>query len=192
MLHLESLAAYPLIVFHRICSRTWDKDPFLHAVAQKFIFARGSITRRIQNSEVFKARFQANMARQASNPTSTRYLRSLSLAKHRFDSSSKPFCRAVVFFEALLATTQQVADERKGKQEGKEAIALLSTITEEECITLATLADAGEEAILLSRFLDDEEFDKSSLAPQLTDFLARTQTSEPTVSHTSTVSSQRA
>ena len=76
-------------------------------------------------------------------------------------------------FEALLATTQQVCDERKGRPEGKEAQGLLSTITTEECIALACLADSGEGAIVLTRFLDNESFDQSALSSQLADFVAR-------------------
>ena len=157
----------------RIISRTWDKDVFLRSVAQKFIFAKSSITRRIENSELFKAHFQKHVARQRTNPTQTKYLRSLSFAKHRWDTSSKPFSRAVINFEALLATTQQVSDERRGRPEGREAQELLRTITTEECIALACLADAGEEAIVLTRYLDNESFDQSALSSQLADFVAR-------------------
>lgn len=95
------------------------------------------------------------------------------MAPHRFDSSSKPFVRTVVFFEAYLVTAQQIADERKHKVEGKEAAAFLSAIDEEQCITLGNLADAGEEALDLVRFLDDESFDTSALAPELHHFLQR-------------------
>ena len=50
----------------------------------------------------------------------------------------------------------------------------MQEIDEEELIMLGLLADSGEETIALTRFLDNEDFDKSALAPQLNDFLART------------------
>ncbi len=131
------------------------------------------MTSRIQHSHVWKGRFQANVRKQRGNPTATRYIRSLSLAKHRFDSSSKPFSRTVVFFEAYLLTVQQMADERKSAPEGKEAAAFLASLDEEQCIALGNLADAGQECLALVRFLDNEEFDKSALASELHRFLAR-------------------
>lgn len=127
----------------------------------------------MQYSHVWKARFQDNVKRQKDNPTATRYVKSLSMAPHRFDSSSKPFSRTVVFFEAYLVTVQQLCDERKHAVEGKQAAAFLSEIDEEQCITLGNLADAGEEALDLVRFLDDESFDTSALAPELHHFLQR-------------------
>ena len=72
--------------------------------------------RRLQSSEVDRARFQANALKQRWNPTAARYDRSMSLAQHRFDSMSKPFCRGTVFFEAYLATCQQMADGRANRQ----------------------------------------------------------------------------
>ena len=79
----------------------------------------------------------------------------------------------VVFLEAYLATCQQLADQKRGTAEGKEAEAFLKQINEEELVTLGLLADSGEETIALTRFLDNEDFDKSALAPQLNDFVSR-------------------
>ena len=157
----------------RICSRTWDKDAYLNSVAQKFVLSKRSLVNQVQHSHIWKARFQDNVKRQKDNPTATRYVKSLSLAPHRFDSSAKPFSRAVIFFEAYLVTVQQICDEKKHTVEGKEAAAMLASIDEEQCITLGNLADAGEEALDLVRFLDDEAFDTSALAPELHHFLQR-------------------
>ena len=145
----------------------------MNAVAQKYVLGQQSLTHRVQHSHVWKSYFQANVAKQKDNPTSTRYIRSLSMAHHRWDSTSKPFCRVVVFLEAYLATCQQLCDQKKGSAEGKEANAFLQQISEEELVMLGLLADSGEETIALTRFLDNEDFDKSALAPQLNDFLSR-------------------
>ena len=42
----------------RTCTRTWDKDPFLKHVSHKFVLGKKSMCRRIQYSEVFKAKFE--------------------------------------------------------------------------------------------------------------------------------------
>ena len=83
----------------------------MNAVAQKYVTGQQSLVHRVQHSHVWKSYFQANVAKQKDNPTSTRYIRSLSMAHHRWGSTSKPFCRAVVFLEAYLATCQQLADQ---------------------------------------------------------------------------------
>ena len=70
-------------VRRRIVSRTWCKDPYLKVVAEGFVVKRGSITKRIQYSDVFRAKFQKNCANQRHNPTSTRLIKSLSSASHR-------------------------------------------------------------------------------------------------------------
>ena len=129
--------------------------------------------RRIQHSEVFSANFQKAIKKQRVNPTATRYIKSLSFCKPRFDSLSTPFSRGVLFFEAFLATTQEMSDDRKGLQEGKDANEFLATMTAEECITFGQLADAGAESILLTRFMDDEDFDKSTLSGELQTYLDR-------------------
>ena len=157
----------------RTCTRTWDKDPFLKHVSHKFVLGKKSMCRRIQHSEIFRAKFQNAVKNQRVNPTATRYIKSLSFVKPRFDSLSKPFSRGVLFFEAFLATTQEMSDSRKDKEEGKDANEFLATVTAEECITFGQLADAGEESIVLTRFMDDEDFDKSTLSGELQTYLDR-------------------
>ena len=97
----------------------------------------------------------------------------MSLALHCFDSTAKPFTRCVVFFEAVLATAQSIADERKHQTEGKEAAAFLASVSVEECLTLGLLADAGEESLVLTRYLDSEQYEKATLQVELCNFLAR-------------------
>ena len=142
-------------------------------MSQQFILSQDSLCRRVQYSDVWKIRFQQNIKRQKDNPTATRYIKSLSWAAHRFDSTAKPFSRAVVYLESYLATAQQVADERRGTTEGKAATAFLEGLDEEKCITLGNLADAGEETLALVRYLDVENFDKSKLAPEIHNFVSR-------------------
>ena len=66
-----------------------------------------------------------------------------------------------------------MADVRKQQEEGKDANEFLATVTAEECITFGQLADAGAESILPTRFMDDEDFDKSALSGELQTYLDR-------------------
>ena len=157
----------------RITSRTWKCDPYLANVANRFVIKPDSITKRIQNSEYYRGRFQKNVRMQTYSPTTTTYIRSLGSANHRFDSHAKPFARGVVFFDALVITAQQLQDERRTRPEGTDAKLFLEQLDEEAALTFAALADAGAESLSLTRFFDDESFDKSKMAFEVTRFLER-------------------
>ena len=101
--------------------------------------------KRIQHSDIYRARFQKNVKLLRYNATSTTYVKQLSSSNHRFDSHSLPFSRGVVFWLALVRTAQQMQDERKGKEEGHDARRFLTLVTEEFAISFAMLADAGAE-----------------------------------------------
>lgn len=157
----------------RIISRTWRCDLYLSRIADRFVIKGHSVTKRIQHSEVYRSRFQKNVRMQTYSATTTTYIRSLSSANHRFDSHCTPFCRGVVFFDALVATAQQMQDERRASEEGNDAKEFLEQLDEESALTFAALADAGAEALILTRFFDDESFDKSKLSVEIHRFLDR-------------------
>jgi hypothetical protein len=164
-------AAYPRA--SRIISRTWKCDAYLSRIADRFVIKRYSVTKRIQHSEVYRCRFQKNVRMQTYSATTTTYIRSLSSANHRFDSHCTPFARGVVFFDALVATAQQLQDERRGCEEGNDAKEFLEQLDEESALSFAALADAGTETLILTRFFDDESFDKSKLGVEIPRFLDR-------------------
>ena len=145
-------------------------------VAHDFVVAKRSICHLIQHSDVFRARFQRNIRLQKYNPTTTDYIKSLSSAKHRFNSHAKPFGRGVIFYDAHLQTAQNITDERKGAQESKDASAFLDIVDEESSFQFACLAEAGDENMMLTRVIEDEVHDKSQLAPEVCRFLQRIHT----------------
>ena len=137
----------------RITSRTWRCDLYyLSRIAGRFVIKGHSVTKRIRHSEVYRSGFQKNVRMQTYSATTTTYIRSLSSANRRFDSHCTPFCRGVVFFDALVATAQQMQDERRASEEGNDAKVFLEQLDEESALTFAALADAGAEALILTRF----------------------------------------
>lgn len=156
----------------RIVSRTWQSDGYLHAVCQTFVHAKSSISRIIANSSHFKDIFEKNCKLMAENPTTTASIRDISSKMHRWESSSKPFGRGVLYFDALVSTAQRIIDERgKHTVEGQGALHFLEFCDPEVLMQFAMLADAGDENLALVRFMDDEKFDKSELAGELQAFL---------------------
>ncbi|CAK0807965.1 unnamed protein product, partial [Prorocentrum cordatum] len=157
----------------RVCSRAWAADQYLSDTADIMILAKGSITTLIQNSPTFKGWFQQHNEKLDHCPFQANRIRDLSFAKHRFNSTQKPFGRHVLMFKSVIATATQIATSRVGKQESKLASAYLSFLDVERAVTLALLADAGDECNMLIRVMDTERMDVSAVSMNLRAFLSR-------------------
>ena len=139
----------------RIVQRPWLADATLkEAVAM--LLGRSGLVPLIQNSPEFREWFQNHKQRSAGIFRVGERVKNFCFARHRFDSLVKPLSRAVLAFPALLRTADQIVRLRHGKDEVKAAKAFLEWITTPRIILLAALADAGQEAIELVRFLDRE------------------------------------
>lgn len=157
----------------RITKRPWQADPELNEVMRTMITSKTSITSLIQNSGVFQHWFHQNVQRVSYAVTDNKRVKDLSMAKHRFDSTSKPASRLVLLHEAVLMTAQQIVDARRWKAEARSAQRFLEYVTAERLLQLAMIADAADEAMCHVRALDRENIDNAEL-PQLNhDFLVR-------------------
>ena len=72
--------------------------------------------------------------------------------------------RMIFYFDALLATAQMIASNRRGTDAGKSAHDWLEWLTVEHCVQFAMLADAFDEVMGLVRFHDRETRDPSEIA----------------------------
>ena len=113
--------------FRRVTSRPWASDEFVKDVFQTFISDPKSIVRIIQNSPEFKSWFLEN--KKKFNNGVGKDFSNLSFRGHRMDSTSKPIARAVMDVWALVATANQIALVRKGKEEGVAAARCLRRIS---------------------------------------------------------------
>ena len=125
----------------------------------------------IQNSDAFRDRFALHVKNTPC--AATRAVKDLSMAKQRFDSTSKPIGRFVLWLDAVLCTAVDILKERSGRVEALQAAAFLLLLDEEKVILIALLGDAGDEGVILTRFLDNEEFPTEELADETAHFLAR-------------------
>ena len=89
----------------RVASRDWKADPFLKEVAWTYILDNGSIVRIIQHSELFKTWWQEYNIELRSSPIQSKRIKDLNFAKHRFNSTQRPFGRAVIFLDSMIKVT---------------------------------------------------------------------------------------
>jgi hypothetical protein len=157
----------------RLTKKPWEADPFLMSTLVKFICGKESITKLIAYSTNIKALFNARAAINEESAIDCRKIRDLNYAKNRFHSTQKPLGRFVLAFDALLATAVEVANRRAGTDPAKRAVRFLQSVTEEDLLTIALLADAGDESAAIVRFFDCETYDVAESAVIISTFLKR-------------------
>ncbi|CAE7344539.1 unnamed protein product [Symbiodinium sp. CCMP2592] len=140
----------------RVLERPWRADPFLDAVMTSLITGSSSVTQLIEHSFDFKQWFseasKASMTRAVATP-----FRNLRSALHRYESLVTPLSRFVLDLEAVLAVATRMVGERAGTNAAHCAEAFLDAMDSEVLLTAALLADAGDEALQLIRWMDQDE-----------------------------------
>ena len=136
------------------------------------MYGRLSMCQLIANSHVLRAKFHAHAQSQLESPVDGRRIRDLQAAKHRFQSTQRPLSRCVLWLDALLATAHDIVACRDGAVR-KAAQEFLDLMTEERVLSLALLADAGDEVSAVVRFYDRAGFDVASSPAEIQGFLGR-------------------
>ena len=67
--------------------------------------------------------------------------------------------RFILYLQAIASTLVEIATSRSGRKEGKLASEQIEFLDEERVLTIAMLADAGDEALRLARFYDTGSHD---------------------------------
>ncbi len=148
----------------RLVKRPWAADPYLKAVVGVIVLEKKSITQLIQHSYPFAAKFRRHIQKSRQRVFRTARVRNLRIHKARFDSTSKPIGRAVIYMDSLVDTAIEICDERaKASVEHRSAAIFLEFLDEEVCLQLACVADGGDEALLITRRSDRENFDVCTL-----------------------------
>lgn len=156
----------------RISARPWKADPVLDETIKTIVTQKKSIVSLIQESYEFGDWFAQNKS-QLSRQIGIK-VRNLSLARHRFDSTSKPISRAATSMYALIKTADQIARLRRPtSQEVVKAKEFLNFISAERVLLVAMLADAGQENIRLTRLCDKETTNSEDLPWQVESLIQR-------------------
>ena len=159
----------------RILSRTFKTDPYLEDIEQKWVLGKKSMVALIDRSNLFSKVF-ANYVEKDLRPDGNDVIDhavNMGLAKHRFDSMTKPLGRLVRHIGAVIATALHIVNDRKGKDEGVAATSWLSRLTEEGFLQAAMMADASDETIMLIRICDTELADTADLPFEVAGFMDR-------------------
>jgi len=158
----------------RVVQRPWFADTYFTDIYVRFV-GKLSFMHTIQHSYVQKLNYQEH---QGALPERILLIqRDLSLARHRFDSCSKPLAVECLTMHALTMTAVQAYTEHKHEVPGKSALRHLQSITGpdglERCLQLAMLGDACDEGLQFTRFNDSERADPAELEAQIATFLKR-------------------
>ena len=89
-----------------------------------------SIAQTLQHSDVMRSRYSKHVRELQDNPVWLSKMSTLSAAKHRFDSWTKPFSR-VCTFDAVVSTAQEMHEERRNAVAGRHAKEFLKVVDEE-------------------------------------------------------------
>ena len=154
----------------RRCSRKPEcADEFLEQINKKLLWD-GSITHKIQYSEVWSAAF-AKYCEDVDNKVGVR-IKNLRAARHRHEAWQKPKARFTLYMDAYIATALHML-AKSSSADRKIALAFFEFLNEEVVIQTAMLADASAEGLAYVRSTDDENCDVSRIHSLLAQYLQR-------------------
>ena len=158
----------------RVIKRPFEADKTLSDIMQSIFFGKHSIVAAVENSFLAKNRFEHHVKASNSSKVVESSIRSLSLAKQRFDSTQKPLGRFCLFLQPFLTTVIEMAREKKNDDKnGMRAQAFLAYINEEILLQVGMLADAGDEGSQLCRSFDTELPASEELAAAVDGFIIK-------------------
>ena len=153
----------------RLLQRTWCQDDFLREVQDRWLFGRHSVAKLLQHSHVLQRNFREHQA-----ADDLPVLRNMGFAKHRFDSVATPLAKIALRLDAVLAVLVDVIRTRRAEPYYRPVAELMDMLTDERLVQLATMADCSDEALVLTRFLDKENYEAAELPRHLLEFSQRT------------------
>ncbi len=133
----------------------------------------------VAHSEVYKHTFSTFVkkmrreGRRCPTSKSARTIRHLRACKVRFESCTKPMGRCILYLSALLSTLIHVSLTRRGQRDAGVAEGHLQFIDNERVLTLAMLADAGDESLMLARYYDTGRHDPATALQKQDEFRMR-------------------
>jgi len=155
-----------------VLKKPWQADEHLSNLFEGTVWHKNSVVQIIDKSDVFRQWFR-EYATQVSKRSGEPSASNLSSAKHRFESCSKPLGRFILNLVAVFKTCHRISVTRDSSREGGLVRNWLATVSSEDLLQLALLADAADEGLLLVRQMDREQFDLATLHASVGDFVER-------------------
>jgi len=145
-------------------------DDYLKELVETLFTNKRSITRRIENSLVWREQFAKYLA-DLDGRIGPR-VRNIRAAKHRHESQSKPRGRFCLYLDAYVAVAEHMIADRDADIR-HDAVAFLSFLTDETLVQTAMLADASDEGLFFTRACDDEDTDPAELQSTVRRFITK-------------------
>lgn len=155
----------------RLVEYPWSKIDGLREALQSAVLGRNSMVSMIQYSPQLQAEFNKRCQRFGTEIEGSR-VKGLNYAKQRFSSMRTPLARFVVWFEAILSTTECVFNTR-AKDDKIRAGEFLATVDEQTVLLAAMAADAGDESLCVLRYFDSPQHDVTEVSSMLDTYRAR-------------------
>ena len=149
----------------RLVSRGWGADKHLKENVVMMAVGRGSMARIIQNSKVISGKYVYFCKTSFSRTIRARF-KNLKAATHRYESMQKPLGRSVLTLYPMVKTASWTSQTRTDDA-GVRAKDWLMWIDNERCLQSAMQADASDQTMAVTRMLDDENVDASTLRREI-------------------------
>ena len=151
----------------RLVSRTFKVDEYMKTLLESYVIGKKCIVELIENSYAFSDMFANSVENLDASETVGGDIKNLGMAKHMFNSLAKRLWRLVGKIFAVMEVAETIRVQRAGREEAKHAEKFLREFQEEDLVQLAMLADAADEAYILTAYCDDEESDTSLQAEEV-------------------------
>ena len=138
----------------RLTRKPWKADPKLRQVFSFYIRSKSSIAIFIFHSPSHKSVFASKVKLCLRSPLRSKRFRDLSSAPHRHASTQRPLGRICLLADCVVATAQEIMRRATCKGPKNRCAQFLQQICSEDLITLALLADSGDECMAVLRFYD--------------------------------------
>ena len=148
----------------RLLSRPWKSDDYVKLLMEDAILGKDSACQKIWHSETYSCWF-AEAVKKSTNPKGC----TMSAAKHRFCSLSKPLGRFILHLEALAETLSRIAALRS--EDSGWAVSFMEGCTSEGIVILAMCADMSAAFLDLTRFFDQENMDVALMNMEVGQFI---------------------
>ena len=149
----------------RLLRHPWKAEMAIKAWMEETVLGQNSVCQKIWNSHTYSTWFG-----EAVSGSDFSRGKTLSAAKHRFCSLSKPLGRFILHLDAVAETLNRIA-AMKGTEAAQWATNWMDGCTSTSVLSLAMCADMGAAALDLTRFFDSEEMDIAEINCEVAIFM---------------------
>ena len=115
------------------------------------VWGESSMSKLIEYSPDISRRFNHRVQQMESNEITGRRIKNMKFVKPRFNSAMCPLGRSILFMEAEIGLAVELSVVRSGDEPARVCQNFLAEINAEKYVQAGMMADAGDEALQLTR-----------------------------------------